>query len=175
MISFTRMKQSPLFLTVAGLVLLGAGCIGNAPSTAQVDSPSAAPAAVAPAAPSAVRLDLSGTGLTKVPAYVFDRTELEELDLSDNSLTGALPAEIRHLQRLRVLDASGNRMTGVPAEIGQLSALQDLDLSENELTGLPLELGNLQNLRRLDLRGNAVSQQDLAAIRARLKDTEIIE
>ena len=100
---------------------------------------------------------------------------MEELNLSNNRLTGALPAEIRHLTNLRVLDASRNQMTGVPAEVGQLSSLQDLDLSDNRLTGLPLELGNLQKLRRLDLRGNNVSSQDLSAIRAKLKDTEILE
>ena len=140
---------------VALLVFVGAGC--------------------AEIRPAATRLDLGKSGLNSVPSYVFDRTELEELILSDNHLTGALPAEIRRLRNLRVLDASGNEMTGVPAEIGQLSALQDLDLSENKLTGLPLELGNLRDLRRLDLRGNIRSKQDLDAIRANLKNTGILE
>ena len=119
-------------------------------------------------------LDLSGQGLKTISSSVFQMTDLEELDLSDNQLTGALPGEIRFLEKLRVLDVSGNAMTGVPAEIGQLSSLEELDLSDNQLTGLPLELGNLENLRVLDLSGNDVSSQDLEAIRARLENTNII-
>ena len=156
---------------IASVLMLGAGC-SNIPPTLEADT---VPRAVAPAPSSATRLDLSGSGLKSVPAYVFGRTDLSELDVSSNNLTGALQAEIRHLKNLQVLDASGNEMTGVPAEIGQLSALRDLDLSENKLTGLPLELGNLQNLRRLDLRGNTISKQDLDAIRGKLKGTEILE
>jgi Leucine-rich repeat (LRR) protein len=79
------------------------------------------------------------------------------------------------LRNLRVLNASGNLMTGVPAEIGQLTKLQELNLSNNQLTGLPSELGNLTSLRVLDLRGNAVSKQDLDGIRAKLTGTQIQE
>lgn len=121
------------------------------------------------------RLDLSGQGLTKVPANVFERTDLIELDLSSNVLTGSLQAEIRHLQKLKVLDLSDNQMTGVPAEIGQLSNLEELDLSNNQLTGLPYELGNLSNLVLLDLRGNNYAEADLARIKASLPSTVVIQ
>ncbi|MFC1722131.1 leucine-rich repeat domain-containing protein [Patescibacteria group bacterium] len=120
-------------------------------------------------------LDLSGQGLEKLPASVLSNTSLEELDISDNNLTGALPAEIRHLSNLRVLDASDNKMTGVPAEVGQLSKLEVLDLSNNELTGLPYELGNLKSLKTLDLSGNAYAEQDLEIIKNGLSSSvEII-
>ena len=110
------------------------------------------------------KLDLSGQNLKKVPEYVFSETGLQELDLSDNQLTGAIQAEIRQLKKLKILDASDNLMTGVPAEIGQLQNLQVLDLSNNQLTGLPLELGNLKNLQTLDLSGNDYSEYDLGLI-----------
>lgn len=157
-------------IAIAGLMLLGVGCAtsGPMPKANDVAGPEIS------ALQSAVRLDLSGSGLSSVSLSVFSRTELEVLDLSNNRLTGALPSQIGQLKKLRILDASGNQMTGVPAEIGQLTALQDLDLSENALTGLPMELGNLRNLRRLDLRGNDVSRQDLDQIRAKLTDTEIL-
>ncbi len=169
-INFNLMKVIYGIAVITGLVLLGAGCLesGSTPRTSN------APSTAAPASTSVIRLDLSGSGLESIPSYVFKRTELEELDLSDNRLTGALPAEIRNLRNLRVLDASRNQMTGVPAEVGQLSELQYLDLSDNKLTGLPLELGNLRNLRRLDLRGNNPSSQDLDAIRSKLNNTEIL-
>lgn len=132
-----------------------------------------APSANTPDAPAlvvgeGVTLDLSGRGLTSVPQDIFTRTDLERLNLSSNKLSGALPAEVRHLKRLRVLDLSYNDFTGVPAEVGQLHELQVLDLSHNRLTGLPYELGNLINLEVLDLRGNAYSAQDLEIIKRTL-------
>ncbi len=120
-------------------------------------------------------LDLSNRGLTKVPADIFSKTGTEELNLSGNNLTGALPGEIRFLKNLKVLNASNNKMTGVPAEVGQLSKLEILDLSNNQLTGLPYELGNLKNLKRLKLSGNNYSQQDLAIILKGLSVSVIVE
>lgn len=121
------------------------------------------------------KLDLSNQNLEKLPEYVLSKTNLEELDISNNKLSGALPAEIRHLQNLKVLNASNNNMTGVPAEVGQLRNLEVLDLSNNQLTGLPYELGNLGNLKILNLSGNDYAQQDLEVIKEGLpEDTEII-
>lgn len=121
-------------------------------------------------------LDLKGNGLTSVPIHVFSEREIRHLDLSHNALDGALPAEIRLLSNLEILDISSNHMTGLPAEIGHLSKLRILNISNNNLTGLPHELGNLQNLELLDLSGNAVSKQDLQIIRARLpRTTRVIQ
>jgi Leucine-rich repeat (LRR) protein len=105
---------------------------------------------------------------SEVPNDVFNQTNLVELNISNNQLTGSLQAEIRHLQNLRVLKASNNHMTGVPAEIGQLTKLEILDLSNNQLTGLPNELGNLKNLKTFNISGNKYSEQDLQGIIAHL-------
>ncbi len=113
-------------------------------------------------------IDLSNEGLTRTPNYVFDRTNTEELNLSNNSLDGALQAEVRQLQDLKILNLSNNNFTGLPAEIGQLKKLEILDVSNNQLTGLPYELGNLSNLKILDLRGNEYSVQDLNIIKENL-------
>lgn len=122
------------------------------------------------------RLDLSKQGLSQIPKYVFNMQNLEELNVSNNQLTGAIQAEIRHLQNLKILNASNNKMTGVPAEIGQLSNLQILDLSNNQLTGLPYELGNLKNLKTLNISGNTYSEVDLGIITESLpKDVNIIK
>lgn len=119
-------------------------------------------------------LNLSNQGLNKVDMDVFNRTELEEVDFSNNQLTGALPAQIGNLKNLRVLRAGNNLMTGVPAEVGQLSKLEELDLSNNKLTGLPNELSNLKNLKILNLSGNDYSAQDLQYIRDRLPQVNYI-
>ena len=47
-------------------------------------------------------LDLSFKNLTKVPNDVFNNTNLEELDVSHNQLSGSLQAEVRHLSKLKV-------------------------------------------------------------------------
>lgn len=122
------------------------------------------------------KLDLSAQQLQKIPDSVFNNTALQQLNISDNQISGAIQAEIRHLKNLRVLNASGNNMTGLPAEIGQLQNLEILDLSDNQLTGLPYELGNLQNLNVLNISGNNYSEQDLDIIIQKLpKDVNIIK
>ena len=118
-----------------------------------------------PDIPNSKTLDLSGQGLEKLPSYVLSRTDLEELNISNNKLTGALPSEIGKLTNLKVLNASNNLMAGVPAEIGHLPNLEVLDLSNNQLTGLPNELGQLSKLKILNLSGNDYSEQDLEIIR----------
>lgn len=116
-------------------------------------------------------LDLSNQGLMSFPSYVFNQTNIEELNISHNFLTGAIQSQIGQLKNLKVFNASYNQMTGVPAEVGQLQNLQVLDLSYNQLTGLPNELGNLKNLKTLNLSGNSYSQQDLNGIRSKLPST----
>jgi Leucine-rich repeat (LRR) protein len=119
-------------------------------------------------------LNLSNKGLTSIPMDVFSQTNLEELNVSHNNLTGSIQSQVGQLKNLKVLNASYNKMTGVPAEIGQLQNLESLDLSYNQLTGLPQELGNLQKLKILNLTGNSYSQQDLDYIRDKLPVSTII-
>lgn len=120
--------------------------------------------------------DYSGKKLSKFPVEVLSRTELEVLLLSNNYLEGAMPAEIRHLRNLKVLDISENNYTGLPAEVGQLDKLEILDISDNLLTGLPHELGNLKNLKILNISGNKYSQFDLDIIKEGLpSDVRIID
>lgn len=163
------MKFKILFILAVGLLF--SGCI----LTQQPNSTSStAVPADADEKPRVNMLDLSGQQLTKVPEYVFGQKNLEELNVSNNQLTGAIQAQIRQLQNLKVLNASNNRMTGVPAEIGQLENLQVLDLSNNQLTGLPHELGNLKNLKILNISGNNYSTQDLQVIKEKLPATVTI-
>ena len=133
------------------------------------------PDVVTPTVSKRQMLDLNGQQLLKAPAYIFERTDIEELNLSDNNLGGALQAEVRHLQNLKVLNLSNNQFTGVPAEVGQLKNLEVLDLSNNKLTGLPHELGNLSNLKVLNLKGNNYSTFDLNIIKEKLPNSIVIQ
>lgn len=139
-----------LFVVIA-LMFVGGGC---APQTSQETHESI--------------VIMSSEGLTELPMSLFSQRDIEELDISSNRLTGALPGEIRNLQKLRKLNASNNQLTGIPAEIGQITTLEVLDFSNNAITGLPLELGNLRNLKILNLTGNNVSAYDLEKIRQQL-------
>jgi internalin A len=157
------------------LLLVGAGCAQPAVKNATDASEVPVATDAKEAAASGNSLDLRGDGLEKLPSYVLDMTGLEALDISNNQLTGALPSEIGKLTNLKVLNASGNLMTGVPAEIGKLRELRTLNLSNNRLTGLPMELGQLSNLETLDLSGNDIAKQDLDGIRKNIPNAKIIE
>ena len=93
-----------------------------------------------------------------LPAELGDLTNLESLRLSENPLTGPIPAELGDLTNLRELHLGSqgySRLTGpIPAALGDLTNLESLVLNNNELTGpIPAELGDLSNLEFLDLGG----------------------
>lgn len=119
-------------------------------------------------------LNLSNQGLSKLDMSVFDRKDLEELDISNNQLTGALPSQIGNLKNLKILRASNNDYTGIPAELGQLTRLEIIDFSNNRLTGLPNELGQLKNLKVMNISNNQYSESDLEVIRQKLPNTKFI-
>ena len=115
------------------------------------------------------RLDLSDNQLTgEIPAELGGLTNLEHLALWGNELTGAIPTGLGSLAKLEVLSLGENQLTGpTPAELGRLTSLKELWLSENQLTGeIPVELGNLSNLAKLVLWGNKLTGEipDWAAV-----------
>ena len=87
------------------------------------------------------------------------RTAVTSLFLSDNGLSGSLPASLAKLPGLQSLELEGNALTGsVPRELGGLANLRSLRLGLNLLSGaLPRELGNLGRLETLSLPFNRLS------------------
>ena len=81
--------------------------------------------------------------MTTIPAELGSLTNLTELSLWGNQLTGEIPTELGGLTNLTVLSLGGNQLTGeIPTELGGLTNLRELALSENRLTGeIPTELG----------------------------------
>ena len=166
----TDVSMKKIMITLAAVLLVGAGCssgnveqIFDGQGNNQVSQTS-----------SGTVVDRSNQNLSSFPMSILNQANIEELDISGNQMTGALPAEIRQLQELRILDASDTQFTCIPAEVGQLSKLEVLNFSNNQLTGLPHELGNLTQLKLLDLSGNSISEFDLKIIREELpSDTEI--
>lgn len=105
-------------------------------------------------------LTLSENGLTgKLPASLGNLANLQSLDLEGNSISGPLPSTIGKLAQLQALHLALNQISGaLPRELGNLSKLQVLDLPFNRITGaLPVEIGKLASLQILDLGGNQIS------------------
>ena len=104
-----------------------------------------------------VKIKLTEERLTgAVPAVIGRLSALRTLDLGYNKLT-SLPAEIGQLTSLTVLYLSCNKLTSLPAEIGQLTSLKGLSLVENQLTSLPAEIGQLTSLKLLHLDKNQLT------------------
>ena len=104
-----------------------------------------------------VAILLSDNNLTGVlPAQLGSLPSLERVELAANQLSGPVPQELATLRELRHLDLSANALTGpLPSFIGELTNLNWLDLNGNQLTGpIPESFSALVQLTWLDLRGN---------------------
>ncbi len=60
---------------------------------------------------------------------------LTSLDLSNNQLTGDIPAELNNLQSLQRLSLGGNQLQGTLPQLQALQGLTLLDASKNQITG----------------------------------------
>ena len=108
---------------------------------------------------SVTALVLSDNGLSgAIPAALGNLGNLTRLVLYDNGLSGAIPAALGNLGNLTILDLAVNQLNGaIPAALGDLSKVTALSLANNSLNGeIPAELGNLSKLEHLDLSGNSL-------------------
>ncbi|CAH8281701.1 unnamed protein product [Eruca vesicaria subsp. sativa] len=98
-----------------------------------------------------------GSRASELMALTSD-PQMELLDLSTNSLTGALPGDIGTMEKIRVLNLANNKLSGeLPSELNKLSGLEFLDLSNNDFNGqipdkLPSQMGRF-NVSYNDLSG----------------------
>ena len=86
-------------------------------------------------------------------------SQLRELRLGHNALTGRIPPEIGRLSQLRTLGLWSNDLGGpIPTELALLPRLRELRLERNVLSGpIPPSLGNLERLEQLSLAQNDLS------------------
>jgi Leucine-rich repeat (LRR) protein len=93
-------------------------------------------------------------------------TELEVLNLADNSLTGRLPPEVWRLKKLQFLLVYTNNLTGHLVVDGFAArGLNIISLSNNKLVGaIPKVFGRLENLTELWLNSNSFSGEIPASI-----------
>ncbi|KAL3845585.1 hypothetical protein ACJIZ3_002988 [Penstemon smallii] len=111
------------------------------------------------------RLVLEGNNLTgeswnqelRFISSLTNCRNLESIEVSQNQLSGILPASIGNLSTsLQIFRAFDCRIRGsIPGEIGNLTNLRDLYLDNNELTGfIPSTVGRLSRLIRIYLEHN---------------------
>ena len=101
-------------------------------------------------------LDLGDNGISGGVPSLAGLSALEKLYLNDNDLTGVIPAWLPTLTGLREVDIGGNDLVGeVPSGLGALGSLTHLDLSDNRLTGgITGKLAGNTNLEVVLLGGN---------------------
>ncbi|KAM0940610.1 putative transferase, protein kinase RLK-Pelle-LRR-Xa family [Dioscorea sansibarensis] len=101
-------------------------------------------------------MSLSGS----LPSDLRFCTSLQTLDLSSNSISGALPPSLCDwLPYLVTLDLSSNQLSGpLPAELSNCRFLNALILNDNSFSGpIPASIARLDRLKRLDLSDNQLS------------------
>jgi len=105
-------------------------------------------------------IDLSNNNLTgTIPAALGNIANLTSLSLGNNHLSGSIPTALSSLSNLNALVLGGNQLSGtIPTVLGNLSNLTYLDLSSNQLTGsIPTTLGNAAFINTLFLYNNQLS------------------
>ncbi|XP_052177836.1 probable leucine-rich repeat receptor-like serine/threonine-protein kinase At3g14840 isoform X2 [Diospyros lotus] len=101
-------------------------------------------------------IDLSRNYLNGTIPPEWGTTQLTNISLIVNRLTGPIPKELGNISTLAYLTVEFNQLSGlIPPEIGNLSLLETLHLSSNNFTGeLPETLSKLTNLNDIRLSDN---------------------
>ena len=104
-------------------------------------------------------IKVANNGLTSLPSYFADFTNLRSLFMASNNLT-KLPKLVTRMAALETLDISFNKIAELP-NIGQATALERLLVTNNELKGpLDASFRALINLKELDVRFNGITNID---------------
>ena len=95
-----------------------------------------------------------------IPVDIGNLTKLNYVLLNDNDLSGHIPPEIGNCTRLQYLHLDNNQLIGsIPQELGDLPILIEISIANNHLSGtIPANFGaNAEWYHLLDLRNNDMS------------------
>ncbi|XP_030958988.1 receptor kinase-like protein Xa21 [Quercus lobata] len=98
---------------------------------------------------------ISGT----IPVAMQNLINLIGLGMEYNLLTGTIPTSFGKFQKMQKLSLQGNKLSGkIPSSIGNLTQLAELFLSQNNLEGsIPPSTDSLKNINSLDVSKNNLS------------------
>gem|GEM_PF-1736733 len=102
------------------------------------------------------KLDLSNSGLKRIPRKVLRNQNLTYLNLSNNKIK-KMPSGIKKLINLKKLILSNNQLTEINDEISKLLYLERLEISGNMLTIVPASVLGMKFLTYLDLADNDIT------------------
>ncbi|KAK3043093.1 hypothetical protein RJ639_001208 [Escallonia herrerae] len=105
-------------------------------------------------------LSLRGNSLSgQLPSDIASRFELRYLFLQQNQFSGEIPSSLFDLSRLVNLNLAGNNFSGgISPGFNKLTRLRTLYLENNQLTGsLPVELRTLSTLKNFNMSFNRLS------------------
>ncbi|XP_073296801.1 uncharacterized protein [Primulina huaijiensis] len=97
------------------------------------------------------------------PAFFANCTKLQNVDFSQNGLTGNIPFEIGNCPNIWNLNLYSNLLSGeIPTSLGNITEMYSLDISNNSIRGeLPSSsLSKFRNLKSLHLSGNKMISHD---------------
>jgi len=90
--------------------------------------------------------------------FLASLNKLRVLDASNNKLKGTLPSHLFQMDKLQVLDLHGNQIEGNLPDFPMNNVLEVLALYENSIEGsIPLSISNLKNVTHLDLSTNKLT------------------
>ncbi|KAA8528410.1 hypothetical protein F0562_035765 [Nyssa sinensis] len=106
-----------------------------------------------------INLELALNHLSgKIPPEIAKLRKLWQFELYDNDLTGKLPVGFGNLTSLEMFDASRNYLEGDLSELRFLTQLVSLQLLKNEFSGqVPAEFGDFERLVNLSLYKNKLT------------------
>ncbi|XP_063796383.1 volume-regulated anion channel subunit LRRC8A-like [Pseudophryne corroboree] len=103
-------------------------------------------------------LKLVECGLDRIPSVVFTLSNLQELDLRENNLTGMSEvAGFQNLKKFTSLKLHYNAIAVISPYIAKVTSLEHLNFNKNMISEIPSSLFSLHRLKYLTLAYNYVS------------------
>ena len=95
-----------------------------------------------------------------LPEEVGYMSELTDLRINSQKLTGAIPESVYNLSKLKALYFQNNNLSGeLSSKLGDLTLLENLYIDRNKELGgsIPSTIGNLTNLKNINIAQTAIS------------------